>query len=388
MRRRTRQGVFGAVGAAVLCLLLVPPTRAQKVDPSAKPVMAEQYFKNIQSLRGIPVDEFMDTMGMFAAATNMSCADCHIPESGGSWARYADDNDLKRKTRMMIVMVDALNKTNFGGAREVTCYTCHRGNNFPDVVPSLELQYSTPLPADPVEITQTLPGSPSVDAVLDKFISAIGGAQKLASVTSLVGKGQYRLYDDFEWSPLELYAKSPNQRTTIQHSPYGDITTTFDGKSAWQAAPEDVRPYPVVALSGGNLEGAGVDAAMSFPGRVKQILSGWRVGPASILDDKDIRIIQGKTASGFLVKLYFDEQSGLLLRTMRYSNSPVGRVPVRVDYSDYRDVNGIKIPFKWISTWTDGRTVFQLDSVQLNTAVDAAKFNKPTPPAAPNLAKN
>jgi photosynthetic reaction center cytochrome c subunit len=385
MTHRIRASAFGTIGAALLCLL-APSAEAQQPDPSSKPVMAEQYFKNIQSLRGVPVDEFMDTMGMFAAATSMSCADCHIPESGGSWARYADDNDLKRKTRMMIVMVDLINKTNFGGARRVTCYTCHRGANFPDVVPSLELQYSTPAPADPVEVTQTLPGAPTVDAILDKYIAAIGGAQKLAGITSMVGKGQYRLYDDFEWSPMELYAKAPNQRTTIQHSAYGDITTTFDGHNAWQAAPEDVRPYPVVMLSGGNLEGAGVDAAMSFPGRIKQTLSDWRVGLASIIDDRDVRIVQGKTTSGFLVKLYFDVQSGLMVRSMRYSESPVGRVPVRVDYSDYRDVNGIKIPFKWTSTWTDGRTVFQLDSVQLNTTVEAGKFSKPQPPVASKIA--
>ena len=75
--------------------------------------------------------------------------------------------------------------------------------------------------------------------------------------------------------------------------------------------------------------------------------------------------------------------TGLLLRSVRYSNSPVGRVPVRVDYSDYRAVSGVKVPFKRVATWTDGRTVFQLDSVQLNTAVDASRFAKPKPPAPP-----
>ena len=61
----------------------------------------------------------------------------------------------------------------------------------------------------------------------------------------------------------------------------------------------------------------------------------------------------------------------------------VVRVPVRVDYSDYRTVSGVKLPFKWVTTWTDGRTVFQLDSVQLNTTVDPMRFAKPKPPVAP-----
>jgi len=98
------------------------------------------------------------------------------------------------------------------------------------------------------------------------------------------------------------------------------------------------------------------------------------------VDDQDVQIVQAATSSGFLVKLYFDTKTGLLLRSVRYSDSPVGRVPVRVDYSDYRPVSGVKVSFKRVATWTDGRTVFQLDSVQVNTAVDASRFAKPKPP--------
>jgi hypothetical protein len=100
-------------------------------------------------------------------------------------------------------------------------------------------------------------------------------------------------------------------------------------------------------------------------------------------DDKkqhDVQIVQGMSAPGFPVKLYFDSDSGLLLRSVRYSDSPVGRVPVQVDYSNYKDVSGVKIPFKWITTWTDGRTVFELQSAQVNTTVDASKFAKPAAP--------
>lgn len=110
---------------------------------------------------------------------------------------------------------------------------------------------------------------------------------------------------------------------------------------------------------GGNLEGAHVDAILDFPGRLKQALTNWRVGPESSVDDQDVQIVQATTPSGFLVKLYFDSKTGLLLRSVRYSDSPVGRVPVRVDYSDYRAVSCVKVPFKRVATWTDGRTVFQ-----------------------------
>ena len=353
-------------------------------SPGDGVVLSDQYFKNIQSLKGIPVDEFMDTMGMFAAATGMNCVDCHVGDAGGDWAKYADDTAFKRTTRRMIAMVNTLNQGNFGGRGLVTCFTCHRGLRVPATLPNLDLQYGDPPPVDPDQITITTPGAPTSDQILDKYLTALGGAQRVAAITSITGKGSYRGYDDFQLSPFDFYAKAPNQRSTVQHSDYGDMTITFDGKNAWMAAPKDIRPFPVVQYSGGNLDGAHVDALLEFPGRLKQALINWKVGPESSIGDQDVQIVQAMMApNNYIVKLYFDSKTGLLVRSVRYSNSPVGRVPVRVDYSDYRTVSGVKVPFKRVATWTDGRTVFQLDSVQVNTAIDASKFAKPAPPAPP-----
>ena len=369
--------VYAALALSVAGVAQAPPSPADGV------VLAEQYFKNVQALRGIPVDEFMDTMGMFAAATGMNCVDCHVSDAGGDWAKYADDTGFKRTTRRMVAMVSTLNEGSFGGRRLVTCFTCHRGVRVPATLPDLDLQYGEPPPVDPDQITRSTPGAPTPDQILDTYLQALGGAERVAGITSITGKGSYRAYDDFQLSPLDLYAKAPDQRTTIQHSPYGDMTITYDGRNAWMAAPRDIRPFPVVQYSGGNLDGARVDAILEFPGRLKQSLTNWRVGPESSVDDQDVHIVQATTPSGSLVKLYFDTTTGLLLRSVRYSDSPVGRVPVRVDYSDYRAVSGVKVPFKRVSTWTDGRTVFQLDSVQVNTSVDASRFAKPRPPAPP-----
>src|SRR5437763_1263259 len=101
--------------------------RAEQTAPEQKGQMAEDVFTNVQLLRGIPVKEFMGTMGFFSAATGMNCTQCHVEESGGNWAKYADDTPLKRTARKMIVMMNAINRTNFGGRRVVTCYSCHRG---------------------------------------------------------------------------------------------------------------------------------------------------------------------------------------------------------------------------------------------------------------------
>jgi hypothetical protein len=75
---------------------------------TARPQMAEEVFKNVQLLEGIPVDQFMGTMGFFSASTGLNCTDCHLDESGGNWAKYADDNARKQMTRRMMQMVNTM----------------------------------------------------------------------------------------------------------------------------------------------------------------------------------------------------------------------------------------------------------------------------------------
>jgi hypothetical protein len=143
-------------------------------------------------------------------------------------------------------------------------------------------------------------------------------------------------------------------------------------------------PLPVLVLTGGEKEGAEMDAALSFPGQIKQILKGWRTGfPASKVDGNEVDIVQGTAATNTPVKLYFDKKSGLLVRLVRYSNTMLGINPTQVDYSDYRDVSGVKMPFHWVVTWTDGRSTTELTSIQPNVTIDTAKFNRPVPTANP-----
>ena len=124
MKRRWMRTFLGAMGAVAACLLGVASASSQAAQEE-KPPMADEVFKNIQVLRGLSVDEFMGTMGFISASLNMNCTDCHATESV---ERYADDTPRKQTARRMILMVEALNKTNFGGRRMVTCYTCHRGS--------------------------------------------------------------------------------------------------------------------------------------------------------------------------------------------------------------------------------------------------------------------
>ena len=200
-------------------------------------------------------------------------------------------------------------------------------------------------------------------------------------MTSFVAKGTYQGYDDPEKRPLDMYAKAPDERTTIVQTGNGPSTTTFDGHSGWLAAPDTDQPMPVMTLTGGDLQGARVDALLSFPAELMRGLSEWRVGPPTTINDRDVQVVQGSNPGESPVKFYFDQQSGLLVRVVRYTNLPVGLNPTQVDYSDYRDVAGIKLPFHWTVTWTDGRSITELAQVQPNVPIDPAKFAKPAAPA-------
>src|SRR5678816_3281931 len=283
----------------------------------------------------------------------------------------------------MILMVQDLNKTNFGGARVVTCYTCHRNTQgAPKNTPSLAEQYGEPPTGDPneVEITRQAPGAPSADQIFDKYLQAVGGAQKAATITSIVFKGTYEGYAEPK-APVDIYVKAPNQRTMIVHTDLGDRTTTCDGNNGWMAAPAADKPFPVITYTGGDLDGARLDAVLSLPAGIKQAIMRPVVGSTSI-DDKDVMLVQGTANGGrSSIKLYFDKQSGLLVRQVRFADTIIGRVPTQVDYSDYREVAGagVKLPFHVITTWTDGRSEVQLASVETNIAIDAAKFRQPAP---------
>ena len=367
------------MGATLGCVLAVRFASGQAA-PAQTPQMAEEVFKNVQVLKGIPVDEFMSTMGIFSAALGMSCEDCHAANDS-KWENYALDTSVRKRTaRRMIVMMSAINRDHFGGRQMVTCYSCHRGGDHPKVTPNLATLYN--MPEEPDDVIVQAPGAPSADQVLEKYIQALGGTERLASLTSFVARGTSAGYGpEGDQRPVEIFAKAPGQRTTIIHTLNGDSITTYDGRAGWIAAP--LRPLPVMALSGSALEGAKLEAELSFPARIKQTLTKWRIGFPAIINDREVQVVQGNAAGGAIATLYFDTESGLLVRLVRYSESVVGRTPTQMDYADYREVSGIKIPFRWTVTWLDGRENFQLSQVQPNAPIDVARFAKPAPPVPP-----
>jgi len=375
----SKRVVCGVAVTAAVWLLSVLLIAAPAQDAARNQMLSEEYFENVTVLTGLTVDQFMGTMGVFSAALGLSCENCHTASSD-DWALYAQETPFKETARRMVRMMANINEQNFGGRQVVTCFTCHRGSTGrPLVVPSLNLLYGAPPPEElDVLVPPAFPGGPTADQILDRYLEAVGGEQAAAALTGYVANGTYSGYGpEGEPRPVEIYARTPNQKTIVVRDPgAGDNTTTFSGTAGWHSAP--FRPYEVLELHDAELESAMAEAELTFPANVKQVLTGMRTSN-DFIDGRVLQVVQGFKGSA-IVTMYFDEETGLLTRLVRSTPSPVGRLPVRTDYSDYREVAGLMLPFRWTTTWLDGRSNFELTDVQPNVAIAPAMFARPAPP--------
>jgi photosynthetic reaction center cytochrome c subunit len=402
MNRRSRM-ILAAAAGTVAWLVGLPLAAQQAASPTRQQT-SEQVFKNIQVLKGIPVDDFMQTMGIMSAALGIDCSECHTG-AGTVKVDWAADTPRKIIARKMVQMMTAINHDNFGSHQLVTCWSCHRGRDRPLTTPALEAVYGPGSEAMDDMLVQ-MPGQPSADAIIDKYLRAIGGQERLATLKSFVGKGTSVGFGGFGGGGhVQIFAKFPDQRATFIDFPEdpqrGNSIRTYNGREGWNQSPLTV--LTEYELAGGDLDGARIDALFSFPGQIKQALSDLRVslpvtisdlpgpssqtaqesGAAAVVQDRLVNVVQGTGPRGSLVTLSFDQNSGLLVRMVRYGKSPIGRAPTQVDYGDYREVGGIKMPFRILYAWLGGRDAIQLSQVEINVPIDAAKFGRPTSAKAP-----
>ena len=385
MRRQVFWATVMALTGALGALSAGAQASAAQAPAAQTALLSDQVLKNIQVLKGIPIDTFFESMGLFASSMGGDCTYCHSKDAVFNRDAFAVATPRIQRARQMIVMMNTINKTYFAGQTKVTCFTCHRAAYSPETAPRFTLQYGTP-PEEPNMINFV--DDPRADAgkVLDKYLQAIGGAGRLQKIASFTGKGTYAGFDTgFKEVPVEVVGKAPNQRTTIVHMDYGDNVRVYDGTNGWFAGPD--APVPLEPLTSGVLDAARLEALAAFPAGIKQAYSQWKVG-STIIDDKDVTIVQGSNPNSPLlpVNFYFNND-GLLVRIVRWNATPVGPNPTQIDYDDYREVagTGVKMPHTWTISLTYMQMTIKLDSLQANVPVDAAKFARPTPSEGPRF---
>lgn len=375
--RSKRWIVAGTVACVAAALPFGAKIFAQNPAPATpKLEMSDKYFKKVQVLTNIPVDEFMGTMGLFSAALSYCCGDCHVGAGTDNPDWASDKNPRKVRARQMAAMVKEINRGNFGGTNQVTCWTCHRGSPNPAVTPSIDTIYGEPLsfPPDTVLAAKPGQGALTLDQIFDKYVQALGGAEATGRLTSYTAKGTSHLFGETREDPVEIYAKAPDSLATFVHQRGGDLARTFDGRDAWVMLPLTVvGKYP---LSASAREGGKLDAELAFPWRIKSFFQNWRVGIPTTLEGKEVQVVQGN-ATGIIATFYFDKTTGLLTRMVRYANSMSGRVPTQIDYAEYKPVAGVMMPTKWTFGWVSGREEYAISSYDANATVDPAKFREP-----------
>jgi photosynthetic reaction center cytochrome c subunit len=345
-----------------------PPTAGATQDGA--PVgakTASQQFKNIQILKDVPADQIIPAMQFISASLGVECEYCHVEH-----AFDKDDKKPKVTTRKMMEMMFNINKETFEDQREVTCFTCHQGGAHPASIPAVGVHEKL------LEMTEDAAASeaakPAAESLLDKYLAVVGGADAVKKVTSRVEKGSLTGFRD-QTAAIEIFAKAPDKRISVVHMKEGESVTAYDGKVGWLSVPGRVH-----MMNGAESAGARLDADMEFATHVKTFYPKWTTMPGEKIDGRETWLVVGKEGSPPL-KLYFDQKSNLLLRMVRYTDSPLGYNPTQIDYADYRDAGGVKIPYRWTISRPGNIFTVQVEQMQQNVPVDDAKFVPP--PAAP-----
>jgi len=333
--------------------------------PAAGAKTAGEAFKNVRVLKDAPADQLLPTMQFITASLGVECNFCHIQ---GAFDK--DDRKEKQTARRMMQMMAAINKDNFDGDRDVTCFSCHRGSRAPLSIPVIAAEEPKPAPEG---TPAAAPALPSADQLLQKWAQAVG-AEALKKVTSRVQKGQLIGFGGRP-APIEVFAKAPGKRISVVQTPRGESITAYDGSRGWLTGREGAHP-----MTAAESEAAKLDADLYFPLHVTQLFTAFSVQPSERIGDRDAVLLVAANEGKPPVKLTFDAQTGLLLREQRYADTALGYNPTQIDYADYRDVDGVKVPFRWTLARTGGRFTIQVESTQQNVPVDDAKFAMPAPP--------
>lgn len=374
--------VFSTSALIVICTFTLAAAKAPSTSTMrppqagiANPKKAEEQFKNIQVLKGIPADQLFPTMQFIAASLGVECDFCHVQN-----AFEKDDKKTKQTARKMMEMMFALNKDNFEGHREVTCYSCHHGSPKPLAIPVVmteETRLTVGAPHRPdataKSADQKEPSGPTADQLIDKYVQAAGGASAIDKVRTRVMKGTI----DFGGRslPIEIYSKDPDERISFTHMQDGDSVTAFNGHEGWLGSPG----RPPREMTASDMDGASIDADLHLATHLRQMFSSMKVQGGEKVDDHDVFVVVGQRDGKPPIQLYFDQQSGLLVRLVRYGETALGWLPTQIDYTDYRDTNGVKVPYRWTLARPSGRFTIQLSDLQQNVPVDDAKFVKPAP---------
>jgi hypothetical protein len=404
MRRNRVVAAIVAVASALVLNVSRPASQEAPRAAAARP--AEQAYKNIQVMKGMPAGQLMAAMHDMSTSLGQECGFCHVEDLS------SDAKPMKQVARRMIAMTQAINKDSFKGEALVGCDTCHRGATLPITVPAVEPPLRTGNYTWPTERGEAAMPLPTADEILAKYEQALGGREALSKVRTRVHVMQRQVYFGAVGvgvMPLEpsgitdvvRYARMPDKIIASHNATDGRFLLWLggcDGKTCWTGEnsgaaipvgtdrPVGESTYERQARNFHNNYFYGympLDLArfkshhtkLEVRNRQRIMLA---IGPGR--DElHDTYLIAGYVKDSDVPEyMYFDVASGLLVRKTNGNPTIFGPNYQQIDLSDYRDVGtGTKVPFLHINQHYDEKSREIVTLVQDNVPMDDSVFVKP-----------
>ncbi len=300
-----------------------------RANAQTKPVeTAGQKFKNLKVLNDMPADQMGKVMNMMSASLGVDCKMCH---SLNDKDFEKEGNEHKDIAREMIKMTFLINKQFFDGNTEVSCSTCHNGKERPVSVPNLNPVEHATRPKQPDV-------NPTVDQILAKYETALGGKAKIASIKNRTVNALRIEPDGRTIEPETVTQKGAAVRVETK---YGDyiVAENYDGKTVTKTgggSPIELKPDEAEQIKR--------EAQIFAGGDLKTIYSKLDYRFMDKLDGRDVYLVLGTLADNSRERLFFDVATGLLVRRIASTPTVIGAFQYQVDYSEYKDFGGVKLP--------------------------------------------
>jgi hypothetical protein len=326
---------------------------------------AGQKFKSIKVLNDMPADQMGKVMNMMSASLGVDCKFCHASNDGEYEKEGFEHKDIARN---MLKMTFELNKNYFNGRPEINCNTCHQGKAHPS--PSFPL-----MPVEREEKPKQPEKKPTVDEILARYETALGGRANLVKITSRQIKAQRIEPDGKTFEDEEILQKGAKMsiQTVYPSKQDGDyvIKEIFDGKNAFK-----VGNGAKIELKTDEIEQIKREAQLFANPNLKTIYQRMDFRSVEKIDGREVYLVIGAVSETQRERLYFDVQTGFLVRRTASSPTILGNFVYQVDYLDYKDFGGVKLPILINFAVPNIRWTRKVLEVKNNVAIDDGKFLK------------